>query len=53
MTQLEKPAEPTHSLGATWRLVVARAMRRGMEAGASMRGRKSRWATPRRRELIE
>jgi hypothetical protein len=36
------------------RLAVARATRRGMEAGASMRGkRKSRRAMPRRRELTE
>jgi hypothetical protein len=36
------------------RLAVARAMRRGKEAGASMRGkRKSHRATPRRWELTE
>jgi hypothetical protein len=68
--QLEKSAEPARSLGVAqcdhavvtvrgartvvWRLAVAQTTRRGMEAGASMRGeRKSRRVTPRRWELTE
>jgi hypothetical protein len=70
MAQLEKLAEPDRSPGAAprgdamvtpcgartvaWQPAVARAMRRGKEAGASMRGeRKSCRAMPRGWELTE